>query len=337
MAGDHGGSADGGTEPVWAGGADALQLRLEHAPRQLRAQFVNATGTATRRDRLLTALRGHAHDAYVALAGEPARAQDLTGAPPMVTRAQWGAAACGTPRFGAMYGTVQTAFVHHTVNANDYGPEDSAAIVRAICRYHRTTKRWRDIGYNFLVDRFGTIFEGREGGIDQAVIGAQAQGYNSVSTGVANIGTFSGAPQSTAAMNAMAELLAWKLTLHGAPVQGQVTVLSGGGETNRYRAGTPVTFERISGHRDADATTCPGDALYAQLPQLRELAAAIAPELPAPAAVPGASVTLTAADRTLDYPQPAQLVRARASTRRARRSRRRPSRSRSPRARASCR
>ncbi len=305
MAGDHGEGT--GTEPVWAGGADAFQLRLGHAPRDLRAQFVNATGTSTRGQRILTALRGHAHDAYAALAGEPARAQDATGAPPMVTREQWGAAACGPPRFGARYGTVQTAFVHHTVNANDYGPEDSAAIVRAICRYHRTTKRWRDIGYNFLVDRFGTIFEGREGGIDQAVIGAQAQGYNSVSTGVANIGTFSGVPQTADAVNAMAELLAWKLTLHGAPVEGQVSVLSQGGDANRFPAGTPVTFNRIGGHRDADTTTCPGDALFAQLPELRRLAAEIAPELPQPEATAGASVTLAAADMTLDYPQPALL------------------------------
>jgi len=307
LADDHAGGA--GAEPVWAGGADALQLRFAHAPRGLRAQFVNSTGTATRAARLLTAARRVTQRAFVALAGEPARAQALDGAPTIITRAEWGAAACGQPRFHAQYGTVEAAFVHHTVNANDYGPQDSAAIVRAICRYHRDTKGWRDIGYNFLVDRYGQIFEGREGGIDQAVIGAQAQGYNGVSTGVANIGTFSGVAQTQAAVQAMAELLAWKLTLHGVPVEGQVTVLSGGGPSNRFSAGTPVTFERISGHRDADATSCPGNALYAQLPQLRGLAAEIAPELPPPeATAPGATVTLAAADTTLDYPQPAQLA-----------------------------
>ncbi len=308
MAGDHAGGA--GAEPVWAGGADAFQLRLARVPRGLRAEFVNTTGSATLAQRALTALRGGAHDAYVALAGAPARAQDAgDGAPRIISRAEWGAAACGAPRFGATYGTVQAAFVHHTVNANDYAPQDSAAIVRAICRYHRNTKGWRDVGYNFLVDRYGQIFEGREGGIDQAVIGAQAQGYNSVSTGVANVGTFTGDAQTPAAVRAMAELLAWKLTLHGTPVEGQVTVLSRGGESNRYPAGTPVTFERISGHRDADATTCPGNALYAQLPELRGLAAAIAPDLPNPAAVPpGVGVTLTTPDATLDYPQPAQLA-----------------------------
>jgi hypothetical protein len=298
---------DSGAEPVWAGGADALQLRLTRLPRDLRAHFVNATGSATAPQRLLTALRRGAHDAYVALAGAPARAQTIGGAPPIITREEWGAEQCGPPRFPAQYGTVQAAFVHHTVNANDYGPQDSAAIVRAICRYHLHTKGWRDIGYNFLVDRYGQIFEGREGGVDQAVIGAQAQGYNSVSTGVAEIGTFSGVPQTAAGVQATARLLAWKLSLHGVPVQGQVTVLSRGGPTNRYRAGTPVTFERISGHRDADNTSCPGNALYAQLPQIRAIAAQLAPDLTAPAAPAGATITLTTADPTLDYPQPAQL------------------------------
>ena len=75
---------------------------------------------------------------------------------------------------------MQLAFVHHTVNANDYTPEHSAAIVLGIAKYHRDYNGWNDIGYNFLVDQYGQIFEGRAGGIDQAIVGAQAQGFNSV-------------------------------------------------------------------------------------------------------------------------------------------------------------
>ncbi|HWI21752.1 MAG TPA: peptidoglycan recognition family protein, partial [Baekduia sp.] len=135
-----------------------------------------------------------------------------------------------------------------------------------------------DIGYNFLVDRFGRIWEGRQGGIDQPVIGAQAQGWNDDSTGISNIGTFSAVAQTPEAIEANARLIAWKLSVHGAPVEGAVPLVSGGGPENNYPAGTVVPFQRISGHRDVGKTECPGGALYAQLPQIRARAAQIAPE-----------------------------------------------------------
>jgi hypothetical protein len=306
MAPDHGGG--GGAEPVWAGGAEAYQLRLDGRARRLRARFVNATGSATAADRLSTALRRAAHRALAALAGSPARAQTAVpggrGAPAIIPRDAWGGDQC-RPRAAPSYGAVQLGYVHHTVNANGYAPQDSAAVVLSICRYHRNENGWRDIGYNFLVDRYGQVFEGRAGGIDQAVIGAQAQGYNGVSTGVANIGTFSGERQTQDGVAATAELLAWKLSLHGAPVSGRVSVTSAGGPSNRYPSGRLVTFERIAGHRDADKTSCPGEAFFAQLPQIREQAAVLAPQYAF--APPSSAVSLEAADRTLDFPQVAQL------------------------------
>jgi len=306
MAPDHGGG--GGAEPVWAGGADAYQLRLDGRPRVLRARFVNATGSATAADRLRTALRRAAHSALAAIAGSPARAQTAVpggrGAPAMIPREAWGGDQC-RPRAAPSYGAVQLGYVHHTVNANTYAPQDSAAVVLSICRYHRNENGWRDIGYNFLVDRYGQVFEGRAGGIEQPVIGAQAQGYNGASTGVANIGTFSGEQQTEAGVAATAELLAWKLSLHGAPVAGRVSVTSAGGPSNRYPSGRLVTFERIAGHRDADRTSCPGDALFTQLPQIRAQAAALAPQYAF--TPPASAVSLEAADRTLEFPQAAQL------------------------------
>jgi hypothetical protein len=181
--------------------------------------------------------------------------------------------------------------VHHTVNANDYGPEDSAAIVLGIARYHRDHNGWNDLGYNFVVDQYGQIFEGRAGGIDLAIVGAQAQGFNSVSTGVALIGTFMDIAAPPAALDSIARLIGWKLSLHGVPTQGEVTVVSAGGESNRYPSGTPVTFQRIAGHRDANATSCPGDILYTQLPDLRIRASQHAGPL--------AGITLRAAATTL--------------------------------------
>ena len=144
-------------------------------------------------------------------------------------------------------------------------------MVLAICRYHRNSNGWSDIGYNFLVDRFGTIYEGRAGGIDQPVIGAQAQGYNAQSTGIANLGTFTSTEQTPEALNAMAALIRWKLPLEGAPTAGTTTMVSAGGSTNRYPAGRQVRVQRVIGHRDTGSTACPGNALYAQLPELRAL------------------------------------------------------------------
>jgi hypothetical protein len=289
MVDDAGAGRD--TEPVWTGRADALQLRLNRMPRGLRAHFVRVSRAPEAAAARPARLRARA------------RAAARAGVPTIIPRAAWGADAC-PPRATPSYGEVQVGFVHHTVSANHYGPQDSAAMVLAICRYHRNSNGWNDIGYNFLVDRYGQVFEGRAGGVDQPVIGAQAQGYNAVSTGIANIGTFTSSGQTPAAVQAMAQLLAWKLSLHGVPVTGQVTVTSNGGASNRYPQGKDVTFERISGHRDADATECPGDALYAQLGEIRAQAAALAPQYGGPTS---GGLTLDAGDRSLSFGQPAQL------------------------------
>ncbi len=198
------------------------------------------------------------------------------GAPPaIIPRSAWGGDSV-PPREAPIYGEVQVAFVHHTVTANDYTPEESPGIVLAIARYHRNSQGWNDIGYQFLVDKYGQIFEGRAGGVDQAVVGAQAQGWNSTSTGIACLGDFTSIAQTPEGMDALARLIGWKLSVHGVPTTGEVVVVSAGGETNRYPAGTPVTFQRISGHRDGNNTSCPGNLLYAQLEQLRTAAAQFA-------------------------------------------------------------
>jgi N-acetylmuramoyl-L-alanine amidase len=263
------------SDPVWAGGSDELQLRAagRAVPKgALRVHFVAVPAAAKRRG------------ARASIAA--ARTAQAGAQPAIIPRAGWGGDGVA-PRAAPDYGDVQVAFVHHTVSANDYAATDSPGIVLSMAKYHRDVNGWNDLGYNFVVDKYGQIFEGRAGGVDQAVIGAQAQGYNSHSTGVANIGTFTGVGQTEAALDALARLIAWKLPLHGAPVAGEVVIVSAGGDTNRYNSGTPVTLQRISGHRDGDQTECPGDMLYAQLPELRRRAAAIAP-----AAVPAVAVAL---------------------------------------------
>jgi hypothetical protein len=172
---------------------------------------------------------------------------------------------------------VKAAFIHHTVTLNDYSPEEAPGIVLAICRYHRNSNGWNDIGYNFLVDKYGTLYEGRAGGIDQPVVGAQAQGYNTQTTGIANIGTYSDVPVSQEAMQSMAALIRWKLPLHGAPTAGTTTLKSGGGDTNRYPSGRIITVDRVIGHRDTNSTECPGNVLYSQLTELRRMVGDLSP------------------------------------------------------------
>ena len=282
--------AAGGSDPAWTGRATALQLRLSRRVRGLRVHFVSVR-------------RGVARPRPVARAA--------ANQPAIIPRAQWGGETDCKPRDAPSMGSVQMAMIHHTVSANEYGPGDSAGMVLGICRFHRDSNGWDDIGYNFLVDKYGQIFEGRAGGVDQPVVGAQAQGWNAQSTGIANLGTYSNVPQSQQALDAMANLIAWKLPLHGTPVTGTVALESAGGSSNRYPNGTMHTFDRISGHTDGNETECPGAQLHAQLPSIREMASRRAPAVvgtaPPPAVGPGSKLSLSANRRAFSFPEPARL------------------------------
>jgi hypothetical protein len=235
------------SDPLWVGEADAVQYRLSKPVPGLRLHFVN--------------VGRYAH----------ARARTAQAAQPgFVSRAAWGASQC-PPRQKPLYGTVKAVIVHHTVSLNDYTPEEAPAIVLAICRYHRNSNGWNDIGYNALVDQYGVLYEGRAGGLDQPVIGAQAQGFNAQTAGLASIGDHRVVEQPAVALEAMARYIRWKLAVHGQPPSGRVTLVSTGGPASRYPTGRRVSVQRVLGHRDTGRTECPGDALYAQLEELRGL------------------------------------------------------------------
>ena len=195
-------------------------------------------------------------------------------------RSDWGASAC-PPRSAPAYGEVKAVHVHHTVSLNDYGPEDGPAMVLAIFRYHRNSNGWSDIGYQALVDKYGVLYEGRAGGLDKAVIGAQAQGFNAQTAGISSIGDHTALAATPQTLDAIARYIRWKLPVHGQPLSGTVTLVSAGGSLTKYGAGAQVRLQRVIGHRDTGATACPGDALYAQLDGLRALVATGVPTVPA--------------------------------------------------------
>ena len=193
----------------------------------------------------------------------PFRAPAVAVAPPIVPRSAWGAdesIRVGAPQYAA---SVRYAVVHHTAGTNAYTRAQAPAIVRGIQLYHVKSNGWNDIGYNFLVDRFGTVYEGRYGGVDRNVVGAHAKGFNTGSVGVAVIGSFEGTSIPAAARSSLAALLAWRLDLAHVDPLSTLSVVSSG--SDRFPAGIPVFLRAVSGHRDTGLTACPGDALYAQL------------------------------------------------------------------------
>src|SRR5262249_55005772 len=189
----------------------------------------------------------------------------------------------GSPRYAK---SVAFAVVHHTAGSNVYSRAQSAAIVLGIELYHVRGNGWNDIGYNFLVDKYGQVFEGRAGGIDRNVIGAHAEGFNTGSVGVAVIGNYSAARIPPAAQRALVGLLAWRLDVAHVDPLSTLTWRSGGNP--EYPRGRPVRLRAISGHRDTGYTSCPGTSLYARLPDIaRAVAATGLPKLYAPTVTGG--------------------------------------------------
>ena len=251
-----------GSDPVWVGKARFIQYRIEGRGVDLQAEYVETAGrnlSAWERVKLFFS--------RIAL-GRRAPAVAQPDQPAMVSRQEWGGDAClaGQTPERDYADRVEMLFVHHTdhgSNSNGYGPDDVKDLVYAICSYHVNVREWSDIGYNFLVDKYGTIYEGRGGGIEAGVIGAHTGGFNSYSTGIAFIGDHTASAPTDPAQVALRRLAAWKLDIHHVDPLGSVTVESYG--STKYPEGTIVQFPTVAGHRDASITACPGGACYALL------------------------------------------------------------------------
>jgi uncharacterized protein with LGFP repeats len=167
--------------------------------------------------------------------------------------------------------------VHHTVNGNGYGPDQSDDLLRGIQAFHTRTNGWCDVAYNFFVDRYGRVFEGRAGGVDRGPMGGHTKGFNQGAVGVALLGDFTVAGVPAAMRAGLRSLLSWKFGLHGIDA-GDTTVEVSGGST-KFPAGQTVRLPRLFGHRDVALTACPGQFAYPLLPALRR---AIQPAPPLP-------------------------------------------------------
>ncbi|WP_371527618.1 FG-GAP-like repeat-containing protein [Streptomyces sp. NBC_01283] len=199
--------------------------------------------------------------------------------PPVISRAAWGADESLVKDPPEYIEKVKAVFVHHTVGTNDYSCAQSASLVRGIMTYHVETEGWNDLGYNFLVDKCGQVFEGRGGGTDLPVRGAHTYGFNGESAGIAVLGDFEGDPATDkparkptrAALESVSRVAAWKLGQYEGDPAGKVT-LTAADDTGVWKKGDTPSLNTISGHRDGFATACPGKNLYAKLGEIRRYA-----------------------------------------------------------------
>ncbi|MFN8017731.1 MAG: DUF4214 domain-containing protein [Acidimicrobiales bacterium] len=269
--GDHSGRDSGGMAWFGRAGIDRAELRVAHGTLQdlqvqaMRYEEPTSSGTITG---LLQAPTAGAEAAKPTI-------QPRT----LYTSKGWATANSGCsagPQQAS--GGVKLAVVHHTVNSNTYSAEDVPAMLASIYAYHTGTNGWCDIAYNFIVDRFGRIWEGRSGGVDKPIIGGHAQGFNTGSFGVSFLGQFEPgasptvATPSSAAIDAAARVIGWKFGLSGIDPTGTTSFTSGG--SNKWPAGTNLTLPRVIGHRDVGNTACPGQNLYDLLPTIRAKAKA---------------------------------------------------------------
>jgi hypothetical protein len=272
-----------GSDAVYVGAVDDVQVKVVTAtgrpPRGLQLALVDPgrehapepEAPAIDTGRLASATTGTAPrsgvDLTAADVGVASGTSTHTPRPRIFSRAQWGADESLRDRSSLHYGEIHAGFVHHTVNANGYTRAQVPAILRGIYAYHTRARGWSDIGYNFLVDRFGRIWEGRYGGVDRPVVGAHTLGYNEDAFAMSAIGNYDvydkgrGLP-SSAMLAAYGRLFAWKLSLHGVDAASMRQWVG-----KRY-------LPAINGHRDVDQTACPGRYLYAKIPTIRALAEA---------------------------------------------------------------
>jgi len=153
--------------------------------------------------------------------------------------------------------------VHHSASSNDYSEEDVPDILRGFFDYHTSPEKgWYDIAYNFLIDRFGGLWEGRSGSLAGPIAGDASGGNQGFSQLVCLIGDFSNEPPTAEATDSLVSVIAWLAHKYDISAQpgAQVEFVSRG--SNRWPAGEKVVTPPVAGHRDMSITSCPGDALY---------------------------------------------------------------------------
>ena len=228
---------------------------------------------------------------------------------PVSSRADWGCdeslgnGKSGNPIWPSMFVSAQKVVVHHTATSNTYN--DGAAEVRAIHAYHARTLGWGDIGYTALIDRFGNVYEGRKGRpgetISAGVVAGHCLRHNYGSAGLAVLGDFTKRTISAKTANdqamlaALEDLVVYECGRHGLGPDASSDFLKSDDAWH-------LAMATISGHKDSDATACPGAPLMNQLATLRTNSRQrLAPYVTATVALVGPTAPSQAASLPLSF------------------------------------
>jgi len=273
-----------GTDPFMTAVADAIEVIMTNksglAPTDLKLELIGSP--ETKQDRAL--LTNISKIAAATIPGAPAVTPSgvVVLRPNIVSRAQWGANETWRDPVPRMGTKIVAGFVHHTASTNDYTAEQAPAQMRALYAYYTKSLKYADMAYNFLVDQYGTVYEGRNActfgdvkpcdGPALPVIGAHTAGLNPNTFAISAIGNYdTKAPVNPDALvNSISSLMAWKLAPYGLDPNANASMVSSDTSgLSKYGYGMTAITPVISGHRDVGKTACPGRYLYPYLGQIR--------------------------------------------------------------------
>ena len=284
--------ARSGTDPLITAESDGIEVQVissaRSLPKNLKISLIDSATTTEDANTFLAAKKSV--DVKRNLGSVITKSGAVVNRPNIVTRAQWGADESWRDPSPRISNKIIAGFIHHTATTNSYNPEDGPAQMRSLYAYFTKSLKYADMGYNFLVDRYGVVYEGRAGctptagpscdGPSKAVIGAHTAGMNDNTFAISAIGNFQigsiDASTERLMTKAISGLMAWKIAPYSldpaALVRIPSTDTSG---LSKYRNGTVATVQVISGHRDVGRTVCPGKYLYTFIPEIRSQIAAL--------------------------------------------------------------
>ena len=258
----------GGSDPFISGVATAVQVQVTGDASTLPADLTLVVAELATSDSATIDPRSRAQTTDKSSTQSGTTAEGRAGiAAGIHPRSDWDSGSA-SPTWDEETATLQAAIIHHTAGTNNYAQADVPGIIASIYYYHAITLGWGDIGYNFLVDKYGGLWEGREGSLDVSadsmIVGGHVYGYNTGTVGIAALGDFTTADPGAGIINGYATIIEYRFDLAGLDAR----------DASGFKSLSGASLPRIFGHLDAYATECPGYQVHRQIPDLIQLVGA---------------------------------------------------------------